>query len=466
MIRVNLVGDCFNDPLQVAQHAASECYVEENPIFDAVFESKIDPEKSLWRTGHHTTFEHSAHYFTFQIEGISVADVTLGLHLSTPFYNTSQRSGRFCASMFKKPDFKMMEKYISFYWTGIDTSKIVEYLKTAYHFYNYELEKVQDLAREIIAKERPNATKKYIRENGVKFAQEQMRMFIPIIFPTGLDYTINLITLSSLFHLSWLPGMRSAIEQMVRLVLAKYPELGFMFVRVDDGLITKKIESLFEQIAPPCGLVGDILSFPEATLFSYRGEIILPESGEAHPLDLTQASPWLMQNNAVRIESEVLISLATMGQDQRHRTVQRTLPVYEGSIYMPPLLSRAGLSGGLEYLMLAWNNLENIIPRDLWVCLAPYGAMVRYRKSAGGNAFLHETSKRLCWCAQEEIYHLNKKFREELLSSVMIEQKEKDKLVQAISPPCVRTGRCVEGKRYCGRDLTFTGNDLFPIRTI
>ncbi|MCX6808001.1 MAG: hypothetical protein NTZ80_04390, partial [Patescibacteria group bacterium] len=73
----------------------------------------------------------------------------------------------------------------------------------------------------------------------------------------------------------------------------------------------------------------------------------------------------------------------------------------------------------------------------------------------------HEQNKRLCWCAQEEIYHLARELR------LKLEKKSiPTNLLGLFEPPCYH-GRCAEGKRYCGRDLKLRQTKgYFPERKI
>ena len=56
-----------------------------------------------------------------------------------------------------------------------------------------------------------------------------------------------------------------------------------------------------------------------------------------HPVDLLHFSPELMDNNVSEIKTNIEISVATMGQDQRHRTVRRSQPGFSGRFYLPPI---------------------------------------------------------------------------------------------------------------------------------
>ena len=186
-----------------------------------------------------------------------------------------------------------------------------------------------------------------------------------------------------------------------------------------------------------------------------------PESAQTQPVDLLHFLPDFMDNNIGEVRTEVEISVATMGQDQRHRTVKRGTPVFTKSFYCPPVVEPLIMEAD-EIFFQSWvNELRDILPGTLHTAIAPYGAMVKYKKVASFNALLHEQSKRLCWSAQEEIYHLSCQLRLELSKKL----GETHPIVKALVPPCKDTGKCAEGDRYCGRNMKIT-DSYFPDRLI
>jgi len=108
MIKVNLITHTETKPLELASHAALICYQAEMPEMGKM----LDVENRLFNVGHHTTLQHF--FLTFSVEGIAVGDITFGMHLASPFYNSDQRSGRYCAKMFVEPDFEEIKNYNQF----------------------------------------------------------------------------------------------------------------------------------------------------------------------------------------------------------------------------------------------------------------------------------------------------------------------------------------------------------------
>ncbi|HRY52509.1 MAG TPA: FAD-dependent thymidylate synthase [Candidatus Portnoybacteria bacterium] len=459
MISVKLVaatklvgGQVESEFLALASHAALKCYQAKSPIIG----EQIDVRKRLFETSHHTTLEHYS--FTFDIEGIAVSDITLGAHLDNPFYNSDQRSGRFCAEMFVNPDFDMIQNYIKSLWPEISgplLADVMGFVKNGVDIYQKNIEVATQIVGNLLVEERPLASVKYVEQNAPKIAQEQLRMFISTIFPTGFDFTLDHITLASLYKAAWSPGLIYLTEQMAKQVLAVYPELSYMFSRRNKAWspiftwnfnVKKKPGFVLRQIDDVDG-------------------VVIPEAEDMYPIDLLHFLPETMDNNVGGIKSEVEISLACMGQDQRHRTIRRSQPVFTGNFYLPPalmlipeLFTRA--RGILDF----WSSFTHeSCPATLIAAIAPYGAMVRYVKNGSFNAIFHEQNKRECFCAQEEIYHLGCFMR-------LAVEKEKGKdspILQVLQPHCYQTGKCAEGPRYCGRDISVreSGN-YFPERRV
>ncbi len=459
--RTKLFEEVESEPLALASHAALECYKAEPPVMGEM----IDVEERLFNVGHHTTLQHF--YFNFNVEGIAVGDVTLGLHLCSPFYNSDQRSGRFCSAMFDNPDIEKIMDYIKCFWPEFcrrDIADIEAYIRTQIQIYQRNLGQASSLAAEFIRKERPFASEKYIAQNALKIAQEQMRMFVPVIFPTGLDFTVNLTALVALWESAWSPSLVFVFDEMVRLVLSKYPELGIFFqeerrrkvglwkgIFWPDGSVEKRRDSFGIKIKPGLKLLQ--LDADR----EFRGAPV----ERMHPVDKLHFTPELMDSSAAGLRTQVEISLATMGQDQRHRTIGRSEPFFTGNFYLPPILQGLALEREALFSLREWYDLN--VPINLWVILAPYGAMVRYKKRGSFNAVAHEQAKRLCWCAQEEIYHLSLSLRQ----AVEKKRGAKSFLLKMFEPPCFSTGKCAEGARYCGRDIKLRRKGkYFPKRKV
>lgn len=448
MVKVKLISSSTVGVPDLASFSARVCYQAEEPEMGKL----LDVEKALFETAHHTTLQHS--FFAFYVEGIAVSDVTLGLHLANPFYNTSQRSGRFCAAMFVCPDYEMIGQYIKTYWPELreeQSSLALDFIKSGIEIYQTNLPRVTKAVKELIKKERPKVTEKYIEQNAPKFAQEQLRNFIPTIFPTALVYTINFSALVALYRSACTPVLRSVTQKMADLVLEKHPTFGYAF---------KRTEFRDYEIPRP-SKNNAVLGKPEVSVYSLGNEskYVVPSPEDVHPVDLLRFHPRFMNNNVEEIKTRVCVSLATMGQDQRHRTIDRSEVSFAGSFYLPPVPRLLLMEEEAMEILRQWKKLYKSLPSTLVQGLAPYGIMVRYDKSASYNAATHELGKRLCWCAQEEIYHLALGLRKEIVRR----SNGESPLLKMFPPACVRSGICGEGGRYCGRDMK---KDCFVNRKI
>jgi thymidylate synthase ThyX len=450
MIKVELKAHTNIDPFSIASHAALICYQAEAPEMGKL----IDVETRLFKPGHHTTLQHF--FLTFVVEGIAVGDITFGLHLVHPFYNSDQRSGRYCAKMFLEPNYKEIENYVRTFWpevNGENMEQVMMYIKKGVGLYHANIAQAGELAKIFLKAERPYVSEKSLETNGPKIAQEQMRMFIPVIFPTAFDFTINLTVLAAIYRTAWTPAMRYVVDEMVKAVLEKFPELEFMFKDKSNKDWAMAIPSVKPEVKYQ----------PEVELLGIIGEedFIIPDAELMHPVDQLHFRPELMDNSFGSIMTRIEISTATMGQDQRHRTISRSEPKFTGDFYLPPILKEMSLENEALGLMEEWVKLSHKIPKSLSMILAPYGAIVTYKKRGSFNAIAHEQAKRLCWCAQEEIYHAGRSLK------LQIEKTKGEKLARMFEPPCYRKGICAEGARYCGREIKIreTG-DYFPERKV
>ncbi|NIA18372.1 MAG: hypothetical protein GWO79_00635, partial [Actinobacteria bacterium] len=356
--------------------------------------------------------------------------------------------------------FLKIQNYIKTYWPNLSNTqndKIINYIKKGVNIYHENIKKASEISKKFLKEERPFVNDKLLEMNAPKVAQEQMRMFIPVIFPTGFDFTVNLTALVAMYNSAWNPVMRSVTKEMARVAAQKFPELEFMF-KGENRRQKEWSPKLDSQ-------KGKIKYKPELELLKISGEDKFVEPGheDMHPIDLLHFLPETMANQVGEIGTEVEISLATMGQDQRHRTIRRSQPKLTGNFYLPPIPREIGLEEKASELLSEWKDIYKEVSHSLAIILAPYGAMVSYEKFGSFNAIAHEQGKRLCWCAQEEIYHIGR-----LLRLKIGEKKGNNSpLLHLFEPACYPKGICGEGARYCGRDIKLRKmGDYFPERKV
>ena len=440
-VKVTKIAETNIDPTTLASHAARMCYTAESPKLGDM----IDVKKRLFDTGHHSTLEHN--YWTCMIEDIPVSSVVFGLHLTAPFYDTDQRSGRF-SKMYDNPNMSEIRDTLEKYYPGESDKTINQscaFVERGLNVYADNKERVTAMARDAIHRERPKANDKYVESNAPKLAQEQLRMFVSMIAPTALDWTVDLATICAFYRTAWTPFMRDAIDKIVADIKQNHPDIAYMF---DESVRGTKLWN--PEFSP---VFQGVRYRPEFKLLDYKyDDGLFQENKSNDTVDTLQFNPEYMNNSLMYVRSRIHVDVgATMGQDQRHRSIKRSLPVFTGCFYLPPLLDMAGLEKDAGYFMNDFYQLVHTpdVSRSLLTSISPYGAMVQYDKHADLNALIHEQGKRTCWCAQEAIYHLACDLRYSLENKV----GENAKVLKYLTPPCLYMGHCVEGVRCCGRDL-------------
>jgi len=447
-----------------SQLAAAICY---QPTIAAAktVAPKISVKDALWKTGHHTTLMHSNQHVSFLLDKIPVSLVTFGLHLQGAHYNTSQRSGRYCTSMFDSDYQDFVVKFIDRYTSLTSTSEIgmdiLKWVKDGVKYFKNNLSTITEKARIAMKLERPNFNGD-LDAQSQRIAQEQLRYVISTIFPTGMMYTINIPTLVALYECAWNVPLANLLKRMYGEVFGDE----YLSTLVEDE-DPDKMYHLASRRFRRCSDIPLELSFtPEFASFetkimrSPKSEVFCTNGSKTNAemfkhltrtqanasADVLQFSPNAnyigLRPVEQTIRSRVSVSVATFGQDQRHRSIVRGVPTVTGEIYVPPLLKgheKFFRKHMKTYLELAEHGgTENLIH------FIPYGAVVSYVKEADTRAFHHETTKRLCLNAQEEIYYLSEKTIDQMFG------KNND---GRPGPPCIIHGKCPEGKRYCGREV-------------
>lgn len=458
MITVKLISASNKNILSLMSFAARSCYEKSEPEWG----KKIDIKTRVFDPGHHSIPQHPD--FAFFIEGIAINDITLGLHLNAPFYTSSQRSGRFCFGMFS--DLSTTQKVVGYVKNlfpqtdQVAINDIENYINSCRNLFNQNIDPATKIAEKFITKERPIANSKYIDQNARKFGQEQLRVLIPTIFPTALTFTINLSALVALYRSAYDPPMRCLTDLMAKEILKLYPDLDYMFKRKDQLPTYLSPLDLAINIPNNCTLEYS----PKLTLLSIGDltKAVYPKLEDTHPIDTLHFATQFMPNNVIDIKTLVEISLATMGQDQRHKQIRRGSVDFTGGFYCPPIVEELDINNQLLQITTMWLDLSTKIHPALFRSLAPYGAMVRYLKVGNLNAVFHEQASRLCWCTQQEIYDISKQLREAISKDFQCSEQ----LLNMLSPKCYQPRICGEGKRYCGRTLTIHSADFFPKRLV
>lgn len=451
---MSIFDDFPTNAYQLSQFAAATCY---QPTHEKVIKSAphIDVENSLYRTRHHTTIQHGNHYLTFEIENIPVSLVTFGLHLTHPFYNSSQRSGRYCTTMFDLGD-EVMTDYIDSFInsnchdvcdTILGKEMVVNWVRDGINFYKNNINKMCELAEAAIRHERPHYTGN-VKLQAERIAQEQLRCVLSTIFTTRLVHTINVSSLLSMKAIAWNTPLRELLRMMCdTLPDGKFKEFAKELDTLDYNEYVPRYKTDYGTNTGLC-CAPDVEVDPKCIYSGVNSKLIELYNGKFNNtlLDTFFFNPntnTIDPDNST-IKSYVEIPVSAFGQDQRHRTIRRSNPTVTGNFFVPPLVDQLpdGKSFCADYIAEYIELTKSTSTGDM-IHFIPYGAMVSYTKEADVRAYLHSANKRLCFNAESTISAMEKMTVQQL-SGVL--------KTDTIDAPCA-TGKCPEGKRYCGRDL-------------
>lgn len=453
-IKVKIIAKTDIDPITLASHGAHRCYHPGEPDIDAIMNVE-DPFDS----GHLTLFQMS--YYTFHIRDIPVSSVIFGLHATAGYYITAQLSGRF-SSMYENRDMRAIENIIYSYYPELwasDVNRITDFIKFGMDVYQDSKPRIDELARDAIKTERPYASDKDINRNAPKFAQEQLRMFISMIAPTSLDWTVNLSAINGFYRTAHTGPMRDVIDQIVRLVEQDQKDRANRNPK-NAGKNTDDLSFMFgesvrstEDWTPSYPGYKGIKTAPECKLIDYRyDDAMFCEINPRDMVDIWSFSPKTKNNSCMDILTHVVEDAgATYGQNIRHRTADRSEPKFTGHFYLPPLLDAANLKPAAIEFMQRYDELyhDPKFPKSLMTMIAPYGLMVEYDEKLPLNSFIHKMGKRTCGCAQEAVRYEALSLRQQIK-----EQMGDVRLLQCMTPRCVSKGYCPEGKRCCGQGIS------------
>lgn len=427
---------------KLTKYAAGTCYQYTK---EAAMSTQV-PVEALWKSKHLTTMMHDAHDITFRISNIPVSLVTFGLHLVHPFYNTSQTSGRYCMEMFGQSNFNVREFIEKYYPETLtsDIKMIEDWVNEGIRFFNDNAEAYADVAKDAIYDERPNF-KGDIDKHAMRLGQEQLRGFISTIVLTNLLYTVNIPAIATMDRAAHNPALKDVCDKMFRLVFQGEPY------------------ALRENWVPKFGVLDDTVTpynlglctkpsvtakpLPNTHRNTTLKKYLLEMSEMYHDNSGLNILPFSPKANTVgkfpKCCSMVEISVATFGQEQRHRTISRGMPEVTGNFYLSPLMRshEPSVKFASEYFA-KYNTMVHELSPELMIHFIPYGAMVKYYREADIGAWIHSVKKRRCWNAMGEISEMEHQHMKSFI---------RDKTLH-FGPPC-ESGQCAEGKRYCGREI-------------
>ncbi len=491
----------FQEPYNLAIATARTCYSSTVISSDDVGKDEKAREQrdriaeSIYKAGHHTTIQHPT--FQFVLERVSRQFIWSFLH-AHPFYNSEQVSQRFVEV---KPE--------HFTIPPLDERAHAIYLDTvrdqmdAYHRLIELVEPVVIREYRRIFPSRDVEEKRWASAIK-KRCQEVARYALPVATHAHLYHTVSGLTLHRYWRLCQQFDtpleQRLVISRMVDevskidadfMALADDPipleqtleyeayqqfhgalrngttqrfldefdrELGGATSKLIDYKVNTQ-ESMAQAVRSILGLTSDQLSTEDAIRL-----VLDPQRNHylAETLTLTTMSKLSRAMVHPHFTFKKKLSHTADSQDQRHRMVPASRPILachfisgRPDYIVPPLIAAApeadaAYRGAMARTWKAIDALLNLGVREEYALyLLPNAFPIRFEESGDLLHFHHKWVQRLCYTAQEEIWHAS---REEVLQV----NEMFPAVGRYLQAPCwVRfeagvKPHCPEGDRFCG----------------
>ncbi len=494
------VVNIFRTPYNNAVATARTCYSGRGIIFPEQVAERPDVRdriaQSIYRAGHHTTFQHA--HIQFAIENVSRHFVWTFLH-SHPFYNSEQVSQRYVRvhpDQIVIPPLKgeALATYRSTVEVQVEAyRRLRELLAPLVESFYYR--------RFPARRPRTHRVSPHARRWIPRKAQEVARYVLPVATMTYLYHTVSLLTLLRYHRLSCqydLPTeTRCVVQRMVDAVLSHDPDIEHVledpipleetleyrywrafhdrprwsqeFRREFDALLGHRTSVLVsykpENEALVAQAVRDVLGLPKSRLGDEEAIALVldparnPYLGES--LNLTTMAKLTRALHHASYTFRKKLSHTADSQDQRHRMTPGSRPMFSAYLseepdYITPALIREDRTAHRLYTEVmdrVWEGIRRL--RSLGVAeeyvsyLLPNAVSIRFMESADLLALHHKLRMRLCYNAQEEIWRAS---RDEALQVAQVNPI----IGRYLGPPCVHRFAagvrpiCPEGDRYCG----------------
>jgi len=495
--KVRLVH-AFDRPFENVVATARTCYSSKGIITEDQASAK--PERrdalaqSIYEAGHHTTFQHA--HFQFAMENVSRQFLWTFLH-SHPFYNSEQVSQRYVEV---KPG--------NYAVPPLAPEELGIYENTAQRqqeAYRRLTELLTPVAGEryfeiFPGRLRGDGPKKFAG-SVQKRAQEIARYVLPVATFAYLYHTVSGVTLFRYWRLCESydapTEQREVVGRMVAEVLERDPL--YRAVLEDPLPLEETPEfSLFQSLSAPgktgpafreefdselAGRVSRLVDWKannEQILASSVREILgltraALSDGEAIRLALDPSSNRLLGETLTLTTHGKLsralfhpsytfrkkLSHTADSQDQRHRMTPASrpaLPAYlsEEPDYVTPMLvdevpeAAALFRQTMDETWAAIGALRSRgVPDEFAAYLLPNAVAIRFTESADLLNLHHKFAMRLCYNAQEEIWHAS-------LDEALQIREVNPRIGPWLLPPCTIRKHagvrpvCPEGDRFCG----------------
>ena len=434
-----------NSPSNIAVGSARSCYNSTliTPEGVSQWNKKKDLLDDLFKSGHHTTMQHST--FTFEIEGISRLLIWRLFH-SHGNYNSDQSSQRYAKI---KPS---EENYI--YPKSVNKEQAKNLYEDLYKAY----EKLSKELTIIFEKD----SNPMVRKSASKKAMELARYVLPQSTKAHLYHSINLITaLRYIKAAEIIPEAKNEAKELAKILEEEILKIEPEYKSLIEE--TKKQKAEFPNI--------DLNKFP--LIKDSKNSIIFDiNHGYGEPNNINYANG--LNLNALFYPTETIsgftvrmkLSLSADAQNQRHRTskgIREPLLIslektnskpLEEKVFIPEIINKykelkeiylEAISKSFKFI----ENIKDIADKEDISYFLPNAFLIEVVERNDLSNFTHKAKLRTCINAQEEIRNITEEIIEELqLNGV----EESFYLV----PPCVFRQRanikpyCSEGSRYCG----------------
>ncbi|UCH63350.1 MAG: FAD-dependent thymidylate synthase [Fidelibacterota bacterium] len=484
----------FSSPFKNVIAAARTCYSSKGIIDDEQISLEEDSRDraiaaSIYRAGHHTTFQHAQ--FQFTLSEISRHFVWSFLH-SHPFYNSEQVSQRYVR----------LDKD-SFYIPPITGAGLELYRKTidrqmaVYHELREALFPAAEAEYFRIFPARSKRREHYKRDIQRK-TQEAVRYVAPVATLTYLYHTISAVTLlrywRSCRQTDASHEQRQVVELMVRAVLAHDPGYELVLEEPLEEADFAEFPWIQDTARPGPGFkeefdaslegrvsrLVDYKTGGEETLAMAVREVLgrsrseLPDDDaialaldpDRNPvfgevLNLTTHAKLTRTLHHPGYTFRKYLSHTADSQDQRHRMTPASRPILAAQLsdepdFITPALIQADESSLQRYREImdrTWEAIEKLKKLGLLPefahYLLPNAVAVRFTESADLLNLHHKHRMRLCYNSQEEIWRASVDEAEQV-------RQVHSRIGRYLLPPCTlrriagAKPYCPEGDRYCG----------------
>ncbi len=430
------IVDEFKD-IGMVEFNAAMCYQES--IDKALKSSEKISKDKLFSIGHHTPFESSN--FVFQFEDIPISLITFGLHEMHPFYNTLQRSFRYTVGTKFLSELMIAADIMKTFPTQKARDSATQLVQEGIAFYKKNIGRLIEAANEALHAERPGFTGS--RLQAARLAQEQGRCILSTCLPTGMTYSVDTITLISMYQAAW----NTPLEKLLKMMMI---EAGF----TSDEYLDRPHADIMSY--SPVFLDGELSLANTPHVAVKSGEMVDNpfDIGEYHDkMDLLHFNPNCRRHNIDSVNFKARMSIMTYGQFQRHRTITRGNTSFTPQFIAPPLVKHDAV--WMEFIEEYWGKCVDMVDTygtDCMQFILPYGAAVECEAEIKLQGLHHFLKKRCCVRAQLEIFQIAHELKKKVFGSDCTD----------VGAPC-EMGSCHEGAMYCGRRIE---SDIFENRKV